>query len=1451
MKEENKYKVCGRLLFEGEHRGNGLLISLDNSFYCVTAAHCLYGDKFNEEPNLQQYSFQVNSHQFSIESAFDPKINYDLYDVCVLKIIPSKEIADQESFPQVQLNDDKLNSLDELVYRGVAPNKSESPSNRFVLFDELEEGSEYRFRCEIDKKHLESFDGITGSEWLRGLSGSPVFISNKDNTHSVGIIIEVPDDGESGKIVYAGLSPLRSYFNELFGSVKAADSFKHKSSIPEASREFFIGNISIPENYVPRYCKKDFDQVESYSMFELDDDQGERIIEVIKGERYTILVGNPGIGKTSELHNLAVALWDSTKENLVPIFRNLRDFTSNRSLLDYVSFDRFAEFKQPIFILDGIDEIADRNHFLSELNTLISGLDRDDVHFLLSCRSSIAKGIYNEIGKFKTYSLAPLSFGASLDLFNKTKDPDRTLDEKQSRTLYNIRAFLSNPSQLKLVVTEFNSSGIIQNNLSHLWGRYVSQRLRIDHKTKFKKFGFDRIQFRKDAKTVSIVNELSQKTVISDDALCEVVDDGSNYDNFIQAGLIDSDREQENWFFEHRSIQEYFFAEALSKLTFKDIIRLVRIEGTTYAHPSLHNVITFLLNFDLESQLFSDLRDWMLEGSVELLINSDSNLITDQLRTEVFQNYFRQQCVEDTLWINTRTSVMDHDFARFGNSRENFNFLLAFIADSSSHFRTRKSATDLISEMDLFEREKLLKVYNSLLRSNATSLDEKANLISSLKNFELHRTSEGIISSLIEIFQGESHAAVNSAILRMIFDVEKPDSYFDFLIREYKYFHEIEKREIEDNTARFGQFYFDSIILKLELSEHFLQFISYSGKLTRNHVKDSFSKILERVTWFAERNNNFVEDLCSQFLEVGGKDFFLHRDDVFTSVINATKKQTKAFKYIFNNVEFGESKWLLARIADKKSLAFIIGELKRNNVETDHLQGFRNILNSYGKYELAKEWEIEAVKLGHEFTFDIRPKSYFDTKLKEGISRELLEFEIILNQSSLIKEVLNLFEHKNASEASRREINSWDREFYEIPEMNQLNHPLAYSVAWRLSRFRDPLGVNDVKELLENDDLQLDLLRERYEGFKKLHETENFPDDLRKKVEEFVQSYARAFEFSKIIVKVNDPSSFNISRTSQNALKSLTTILDFYEDQSFTIQLSQQFLLDCLEYYRLMTYGESEQGFKDLANSIKDKSLLRKQVCENIEKHIASAIWKKHIEYALANNYTEVFGEVREYLLLNPDIYPQDEILNQYLESTDDKSILTDHCTDMSTRSAWTCLKRLSDEAPVYYRSFILEKLSPVLSNPESQYWGEALSMLFKLNHEDALFIFVENFRGDLVNTLHTNVIAEYNAIKSNDYSLIKRLFHLVYDLDVEGFEYHENRTLINVIINNLSKQDESFMKVRKTLQEIRADLNRATDDVKFFFVNLLLNDSEKRYVEAKSTPFSFQIALDKARKIC
>jgi len=421
-----------------------------------------------------------------------------------------------------------------------------------------------------------------------------------------------------------------------------------KKEISKMDQKKFIENASVSPAHISRSFYVWVDDLETninnfYDEKTTDIPLRNEIIEKNK----ILVLGSPGLGKTTELEKLAVEIWHDDSD-FIPIYRNLKNFTAQDSIESFIALN-WARLHKIVFIFDGIDEISDIHDFVSKLETFITALDNYDLKhkFVVSCRTNVYEDSIKQITDFNILILRDLDLHESIELL--TTSCKRRFDKSQVDDTTAI--LLKNPFQVQIIANYINKTGQIPTNSSEMWEQYIDKRLMKDERFKFLRRKLNSSLIKNYSKITSLVNELMKRNTFSDDDIYEMVGRNStDFDAFKKNPLMEKSIGSNFWSFEHRNVQEYFAASKLSEKNLESIIAFIEVENTGRTHPSLFNTITFLINLlPKDSKKHSGLVDWFRAKEPETLFKADNERISIDIREQVFKEYFEKNCREKTL----------------------------------------------------------------------------------------------------------------------------------------------------------------------------------------------------------------------------------------------------------------------------------------------------------------------------------------------------------------------------------------------------------------------------------------------------------------------------------------------------------------------------------------------------------------------------------------------------------------------------------------------------------------------------------------------------------------------------------------------------------------------------------------------------------------------------------
>jgi hypothetical protein len=928
-----------------------------------------------------------------------------------------------------------------------------------------------------------------------------------------------------------------------------------------------------------------------------------------------------------------------------------------------------------------------------------------------------------------------------------------------------------------------------------------------------------------------------RKNFILEDDLFKIFE--GEYTNFLENPFINSDKNNLNsWSFIHRQIQEYFVAKALVGKKTLVVQEVISIPNTKIIHPSLFNTVTFLINLlPKNSEEFTGLLNWIKENQPELLFNADSDRIGNDLRVTIFQPYFKKECIDKTLWINTNKSYTVEEIAAFANCDANAEYLLNIIKAPQNNIRARISAINILEHFtfpvakQFVLKEELLQ----LLKNANLELQIKAEIIDLINLQKICETDQEYLTQIFILFQDESNKELNRALLSLLDSQKDIDLHFDYIKREFLWDNGIIERETIDKVHRGNNWTLQSLILKLTNPENFIDIIYYHFSEEYNiQLNDDFAnEISTKLIEFIGNDKNIAIDFFAKF---NPKTKFHKHDNLLRNIILKSNSQIEVFKFIFNANEFSEVYYFLAQIAHLESIELVIQKYTTDEI-TENLESFRNVIGNTNSLELAEVFNNKMQVAGFNFI-----GKFFNSaevaKLEEIHSKKPQDnFDVLFNQDELLSKIEKLFT-SNSGVIDSKKIHEIEIEWYK--KKGHWNTIIDNEIAltrFLIMKYRKQLDFNTIKTLLNDSDSLFEYIRiviERSESYRnKIQITKN----QKNVIINWCKVASDRIKFDNVI-KLHNTQSFS-KLPDYETLK----LIQFYQSK-LDFKLPKVFLLNTLEFYG-MENSEDDASLVELFNKIEDEKAFNEQITNNIKnKQLFSITLNKHVYYAIENNLTATFNIIREYFKDDNIIYLSEGIFEKYISHSKDFSLLKECSINTHSRICWSALKILVDQN--IDNLFCINKSLEYLSKKESNLFAsEALGILFRLNRIEAIEYLYEFFVEKTSIHLTVNQFGNYSV---ENYDLIDKLFREICFDDSDSFRFMSNRAIFSNYIYNLSKKEESYLKVQEILKGIGNDKN--ITDSGLFYINLELDNSTNSYINSQSIPLDFEDALKKAKEI-
>jgi hypothetical protein len=1161
----------------------------------------------------------------------------------------------------------------------------------------------------------------------------------------------------------------------------------------------------------------------------------------IRTENKLILLGNPGLGKTTELKRLAINIINDKDNELIPIYRNLKNFTSSHNI-ESILFKNWESYKNLIFIFDGIDEIQNIQDFNSKLETFIYYLNINEIEFkfILSCRTNVYESLIKNILDFKVYYLRDLYYQESINLL-KLKCGSAIIDSLSFDGA--ITEFLKNPFQVNILADYIKENKKLPSNSSELWESYISIRLTHDDNHKLVKKGLNIPLIKRLSIKTSLVNELMQRNTISNEELYEVASSNSpDFKDFKNNPLIDKNKESDEWFFEHRNIQEYFAAKAITGRDINEILEFLQINDLGKTHPSLFNTITFLINLlDNNSATYKELVNWLTDNEPELLFKADYNRIDLVTKIKVFQTHFNKECVEKTLWINTNRTFEIREIAKFGSCPENYEFLINILSNYSDyHVRTTNSAIVILSFFTIPEGS--LSDLKALLFKNLNEKDLhisiKSELLYLIKNQNLTNDDETYLKSIFEVFKNETHKALNNNLLLLLSEKANIDFFYNYLKEEFLRAHKLKERLIPDEVIRGNEALINDLILKLTSANNFLEVAKhfYDDNTNLYKVDDYLNKLSSKLLGFIKQDPGFITEILDSCVD--DVNYHIH-NKLLSELIVKSNSRNIAIIHLLRSQDFEKVDYFIAGIISELELNTVINILIEKEISVERIERLRNFISNLNTRALGEKFEKLIKRKGIKFRESLPTEAKIKKhklKYNKGIQDNL---NILFKKRCLLRRIKKFFK-RNKEEITKIEFHKITIKWYNENGHANVMETTISIVQTILFQFRNKaITYSIVEDFIKNDYFIYKEIKSLLENYKK----NKRPYKIFKKQINTIKSWC-LLQCSQIdfdnIVTIPQPNTF---RYSQN-YKIFELI--FFFQKEFDFILPQDFLINCIQYYEFDRSSEVDESFLRLKDLINNETLFNEKIIHNINNEILVGLSiSKHIEYALNNNLEDTFPQIRHLFINHESIYNDNRKIEKYIDITGDENLLLDCCAAFVGYKFWSTIRIMIGMN--LFPDYCKQTSIVYIENGEDSHRLDALNVLFELNEPIATDYLISFLEKKIIISLMSVKFLNYNAII--DFENLEKLFKLIFDdEDFDDFESSRYKEFVMNYVSNISNSKEGFENVILMLDKRKKELDENGKDL--FYINLLIDKCANSYINSNSKPYTFKEALKESEKL-
>ncbi len=1110
--------------------------------------------------------------------------------------------------------------------------------------------------------------------------------------------------------------------------------FEPLESVPKPFEDEYkehLGNVpKPPKGYVSRTVSSLSDKKEEreFTFFQ----KGRKpLFQAIEEEDRIILLGDGGIGKTTELTHCFHKTFDQdTKLKRYPIYKSLCNYTEYESIEDFLRIPVKEVLKtRVLYLFDGLDEATSDeslSKYCQRLNEFVE--NNQESKIVVSCRTNFYNVTNNPLTGFKVFYLNELGrndVNEYLRCNHISIDVDLFFTEVHKNNYHDL---IHNPFYLELLAQTFERIGNLSLSRAELFNSFIEERIKQDYEHHKSKFDLDGREsgVKQILEVLAISFEILGRNYLKKDEFHNLLGQCQNlfgirhqvYDVMRYFSLIKRRyNKQEVWRFEHNNIQEYLAAYVLSKIDYPKILRLICIKrkdniiievlktilnvfgkgslsipgtpisipvGTITGNrfnrfylppkkiaPSWLNTVSFLLSIlDKDDKRYKKLLDRLILNEKEVVVKFEPEKLPKDLRNNVFQSIFNTYKEED-LWV--RSNKFDlHEFARFGQTDENIEFLLKELEDSSNKYFVYRETMILLCIMDIESDTHKQKIKELMYKHILLSYRKKDTQYTSQCIDTLRYTNtvnKETVKWLMKEVGDSEDKYIRSSIYSILIEKDMVDEHIDYIIDGYELWLDRYERRYNQPSSKEPLYFQEKIRLedcfsKVKTPEGIKKII---GQLIKSSyrfssIDDWFTYLISNAVSAYDKDKTIFDSVMELFIN---RRFLTQHTEVSVLLIffDKTATRERAFERVWS-LEFKGNEWIkiiaIGKIMNSSMVPYVV---RQYNIEELSEQDIKNI---YSWMEQQGNNEAEQYRQMIEKELDFRIEKHvrqdFAAESKEKVEQD---FKLLFNADSFRREILRIFDEEDRDKFTSDELWGIQEKNGEAYYLVQKYSELSVGLLRNSTRTCAHITKQSIEEFFKNkedfDYVRLSYIKEYLEG----HEDIAVSPEQKKWITAWCQEKASKVNFRKAITKHSKDSY------SYNRLASLIA----YFSMRLNIEHQQRILLDMLSFETSILGG----GLFDYAISkISDDEEIKNRVFRNLENGIdEESVLLNHCSYLAENNVEKAYPLVLE-KIIDPEMddWFRVEILKRFNEYVQDTRYLKDtvHKADMSNGKFWTSL---------------------------------------------------------------------------------------------------------------------------------------------------------------------------------
>lgn len=1142
----------------------------------------------------------------------------------------------------------------------------------------------------------------------------------------------------------------------------------------------------------------------------------ESIFQAIKENKHVSLLSDGGMGKTTELKQIAYH-YSQSNDSYYSIFVSLNKYTSKNISEYFPSYWELIPENELLVILDGLDEIQskDRMDAIREIKQFVDNYP--EIHVIISCRNNFynieTENISATLSDFKSYILVELEHDKIED-YVKNKLNSKSTEFFSSIVHHNLYDLLKNPFYLIHLTELFIENNVLPTSKAEIFKALLYSRIKLDiaHYQTARELEQDEDKIIDTLEIIALSMECLSRNYITDDEFKQLVPEISSRD---LVKYCTTWKKQENdlvtWQFEHNNFQEYLAAKKLSTLPIETIKKYISFEPDyDKINPSWINTISFLVSL-YDSQ---DLLDWILVVDPKLCIKFESDKIDKSKRIKIFKEIFGEYKGKKILiggvWFES------YELARFGQSDEVIDFLLNECQDSV-HYTTIINSIELLCDLEIpFTEKDEVKEFlvKYALDDNCPELVQNY----ALRCLSIHKfDSKETIDQIVPILKLSENERIRSGLYYFLSNSDYLDEYIDVFLYGIDLVFD---RDVLDGSELMYLLKGLNTTKSPESIKKILTFFTNDIEYLDNlYLQDEIPFLNNSADAYLEDSS--VLDSCLELFKVYSlKHSYLDRNDTLLYFFKNTGTNLDGFKKLYLNRN-GETNpfMILASLANSSCLEFIIEEHKEDKITENEMWIFKHSLKVTNKEMSTQFNNLINENFGDRF---IPPQEVNNNDEKQSIPEDI---DLLFDKKLFTKEIERLFEIDARQEFTHRELI-----LLKIEPHYQYFSELVFHTLGKIAG-KETVSLKKALEYINKLNWDLFRVNEIYDKLER-NEKVNLSAKQKKTISDWCISN---------LVNVNFKQS--ITKTDQKVSAKHTAIILWYFLRKFGFHYPKSTLLDMISFDWFeksdlvgIEYLEMQLDFQDI----------KKRVLENLNEEIeCDFILSNHILYCKKHNIKDILEYSLDIIVdKNRDYGTRKLALDTTCEMLDTFLELEKILPKIQDEFKWTVVRELMDKIDNSCESYLLN----IIDNGNEEDQLKAAGYLMELQNLKGLEFYVDWVKKHNTHQYYIIESPLKTLHSSESIPYLLELLKISYREDLNQDHFHSlHRDVLEAFSNVALCSEDDFIEVKKYIEKFIEDHSAEIKDVNFLYSNL--ENLEFKYYMGKNENVNLDIVIKKLKE--